>query len=125
MLPPGLDQFAVYTGLIDSALELGKLMATEQRDLHVIERSYKLEMAAMTAAFEEVEAAMQADFARDNALRDRTFESINLLISAGQFEIASEFHKRMIDGFSRPALETIIAHRNGFAAGSGLELRMR
>src|ERR1700761_9343402 len=74
-LPAGIDKFTVYAGLISSALELGKLIETEERDLKAIDTHYAIEMARISAAFREVEAAMLADFQRDSSLRDKTFES--------------------------------------------------
>ena len=124
-LPIGLDHFTVYAGLIGSALELGKLIQTEERDLTVIRNHHEISVAQITAAFDEVEKAMQADFQRDETLKEKTFEAINQLIAAGQYEIAGEFHKRLMDGFSRPSLEAILAHRNGFAAESGSRLTLR
>lgn len=116
-MPMGLDHFAVYAGLIDSALELSKLIKTEKRDLAVIENHYAIATANIAAAFEEVEMAMRADFGRDQSLKDKTFEAINQLIAAGQYEIASEFHKRLIDGFKRRSIDAIIDLRNGKASG--------
>lgn len=122
-LPPGLDHFTAYVGLIGSALELGKLAASEKRDLAVIGNHYELERARIDAASREIEAAMITDFARNESLKERTFESINLLIAAGQFEIAGEFHKRMMDGFSRSSLEAIIDLRNDGIASIDTRLR--
>lgn len=118
VLPAGVDQFTAYVGLIGNALELGKLVATEERDLRVIGSHHQLTAARIAAAFREVEAAMAADFARDESLKDKTFDAINQLIAAGQYEIAAEFHRRLIDGFQRSALETIIGHRNTIASAS-------
>lgn len=125
LLPPGLDQFTVYAGLIGKALDLAKLLATEERDLRVIGTTYDIAMREITAAFMEVETAMSRDFERDQSTRDRTFDAINQLIAAGQYEIASEFHKRVMDGFQRPALEAILEHRNIRASGSNLRLKLR
>ena len=122
-LPSGLDHFTAYVGLIGSALELGKLVASEKRDLAVIGNHYDLERARIDTAAKEVEAAMMADFARDETLKDKTFESINLLIAAGQFEIAGEFHKRLMDSFARPSLEAIIESRKRPAIGNRVDLR--
>jgi len=124
-LPMGLDKFTAYVGLIGSALELGKLIQTEERDLKVIDTHYEVEVARISAAFREVEAAMIADFQRDESLKAQTFEAINLLIAAGQYEIASEFHKRLLDSFQRPSLEAIIDLRNAGTAGSGTRLSLR
>lgn len=96
-LPAGLDHFTAYVGLIGSALDLAKLATTEKRDLAVIGNYYDLERARIDAASREIEAAMTTDFARDETLKERTFESINLLIAAGQYEIAGEFHRRLMD----------------------------
>ncbi len=124
IIPPGLDQFSVYVGLISSALELGKLIQTEERDLTVIGNHHEREMAEISAAFKKVETAMLADFQRDGSLRDKTFETINLLIAAGQHDIALKFYERFMDGFKRGALETIIEHRNAVAGGNTrLELK--
>ncbi len=122
VLPAGLDHFTVYAGLIGSAMELGKLIQTEQRDLTVIDSHYKLAKANMEAAFAEVEKAMQSDFERDESLKAKTFEAITQLIAAGQYDIASEFHKRLMDGFNRSSLDAILAHRNTMAATSGSRL---
>lgn len=122
-LPFGLDQFTIYTGLIGSALELGKLLATEERDLAAIGTHHHLRMAEIQSAFAQVETAMMADFDRDSTLRSQTFIAINLLIEKGQYEIAAEFHKRMLDGFSRPALETILHNRNAMAGAGGSRIR--
>lgn len=124
-LAAGLDHFAVYAGLIGSALELAKLIQTEQRDMTVIHHHYEINVAQISAAFEEVEKAMQADFERDETLKARTFEAINQLIAAGQYEIAGEFHKRLIDGFKQGSLEAILEHRNAMAGGSGSRLSLR
>ncbi len=124
-LPVGLDHFTVYAGLIGSALELGKLMQTQERDLTVIKNHYEISMAQISAAFEEVEQAMTADFQRDETLKAKTFDAITQLIAAGQYEIAGEFHKRLIDGFSRPSLEAILEHRNSMAGSSGSRLTLR
>ena len=125
VLPAGLDQFTVYAGLIGNALELAKLIQTEERDLTVIDNHYKLSLANMEAAFAEVEKAMTQDFARDESLKLKTFEAITHLIAVGQFEIASEFHKRLIDGFNRSSLDAILAHRNTMASSSGSRLYTR
>jgi hypothetical protein len=79
----------------------------------------------MEAAFSEVEKAMQTDFERDESLKAKTFEAITQLISVGQYEIASEFHKRLIDGFNRSSLDAILAHRNNMAASSGSRLTIK
>jgi len=125
VIPPGLDHFTAYVGLISSALELGKLISTEERDLKVIGAHHEIEVAKIGSAFKEVEGAMLADFQRDESLKVKTFESINLLIAAGQYEIASEFHKRLIDGFKRGALETIIDHRNTVVRESTSRLKLK
>ncbi|OXE36092.1 MAG: hypothetical protein CGW95_09775 [Phenylobacterium zucineum] len=125
VLPSGLDHFTVYSGLIGNAIELAKLIRTEERDLKVIESHYQLAKANLEAAFAEVERAMQVDFERDESLKTKTFEAINQLIAAGQFDIASEFHKRLIDGFNRSSLDAILAHRNAVASGSGSRLYTR
>ena len=122
VIPSGLDHFTVYAGLIGSSLELAKLVQTEERDLTVIENHYNLAKANMEAAFAEVERAMQTDFERDESLKAKTFEAITQLIAVGQFDIASEFHKRLIDGFNRSSLDAILTHRNNIAAGSGSKL---
>src|ERR1700743_2409814 len=82
-IPAGLDQFTAYVGLIGSALELGKLIATQERDLKVIESHYTIEMSRIAAAFKEVESIMMADFARDTSNRDLTFRMIEKLIDQG------------------------------------------
>ncbi len=125
IIPPGLDHFTAYVGLISSALELAKLIQTEERDLTVISNHHQIEMANISAAFKEVESAMLADFQRDQSLKEKTFESINLLIAAQQYEIASEFHKRLIEGFKRGALETIIDHRNTVVREGGSRLNLK
>ena len=123
--PPGLDQFTMAIGLVSRAIELGQLMATEERDLGVIQAHYEIETARIQTAFAEVEAAMIADFKRDESLKIKTFEAITMLIAAGQFEIASEFHKRFMDSLHRSALEVVLEGRNGAAARSNSELRVR
>lgn len=125
LLPPGLDHFTVYAGLIGNALELAKLVQTEQRDMAVIESHYAIATAQIDAAFKEVEAAMLADFERDQSLKDRTFEAITQLIAAGQYAIASEFHKRLIDDFQRSSLDSILDHRNRMAGATGSRLSLR
>ncbi|MEJ0027696.1 MAG: hypothetical protein WDN01_16855 [Rhizomicrobium sp.] len=124
-IPAGLDHFTVYVGLIGSALELGKLVATQKRDLKVIDSHYEIEASKIDTAMREVEAAMSADFRRDRSLRKRTFESINMLIAAGQHEIALKFYERLLDGFTRGALEGLIALRNHVAVESGTRLRLK
>jgi len=125
VIPPGLDHFTAYVGLIGSALELGKLIQTEERDLKVIGAHHEIEVTKINAAFKEVEGAMLADFQRDDSLRDKTFESINLLIAAGQHDIALKFYERLMDGFKRGALETIIEHRNHIASESNARLKLK
>jgi hypothetical protein len=120
-----MDNVAVYVGLIDRTLELAALIQTEERDLKVIESHYEIEMARIGAAFREVEVAMMADFKRDESLKKKTFEMIKLLIAAGQYDVASEFHKRMIDSFQRPALEAIIEHRNVVVGQNGPQIRLK
>jgi hypothetical protein len=122
VIPPGLDHFTVYAGLIGSALELAKLIQTEERDLKVIDSHYQIETQRISAAFREVEAAMIADFKRDESLKEKTFEMIQMLIAAGQFEVAGEFHGRLINSFQRPALEAIIEHRK-VTGGSYIRLK--
>ncbi|MBS0473086.1 MAG: hypothetical protein JSR60_18595 [Proteobacteria bacterium] len=122
---PGLDNFTAYVGLLGSAIELGKLISSEERDLRSIETHHEREMTRIAGAFREVEAAMLADFQKENSLRDGTFETINRLIEAGQFEIASEFHRRLMDGFKRSALELIIDHRNRVAAASTTRIELK
>ena len=125
VIPPGLDHFTAYVGLIGSALELGKLIETEERDLKVIGSHHEIEIARIAAAFREVETAMLADFRREGSLRDKTFETINLLVAAGQHEIALKFYERFIDGFKRGALEMIIELRNRDAARSSARIELR
>ena len=125
VLPSGLDHFAVYAGRIGSALELAKLIQTEQRDLTVIDSHYKLAKANMEAAFAEVEKAMLSEFAQNESNRTHTFEMISQLIAVGQYEIASEFHKRLVENFSRSPLDAILKHRNNMAANSGSRLTIK
>jgi hypothetical protein len=121
----GMDQFAIYTGLLGSALELGKLLATEGRDLRVIESHHEMRMAEIALAFKEVEGAMLADFERDQGIREKTFEMINRLIDAGQFELALEAHRRLIEGNNRSSLSEIIDHRNNILKGSGSRMFLK
>ncbi|MDH4745878.1 hypothetical protein OMP43_17775 [Sphingomonas sp. CBMAI 2297] len=123
VLPPGLDKFTAYVGLIGSALELGKLVATEERDLTAIHTHHGTTMAEISAAFHEIETAMLADFTRDESLKEKTFDAINRLIEAGQYEIASEFHKRLLEGSTRPSLEAIIERRRMHFDQTGVTLR--
>lgn len=118
-LPEGLERLNVYVGLIHGAIELGKIIGTEDRDLQAISTHHDIEMSRIRAGLAEIEAALMTDVERDQSLRDKTFESINLLIAAGQYEIAVEFQKRLGDQLSRPALETIVDHRNVVARKSG------
>src|SRR3569833_3977495 len=67
ILPPALDQFTVYTGLLDKALDLAKLIATEERDLQTISSHHEREMTKIMAAFTEVEHAMLIDQAQHDA----------------------------------------------------------
>lgn len=124
-LPPGLDQFTMAVGLIGKAIELGQLVATEECDLGVIQAHYGIETARIQAAFAEVETAMIADFKRDESLKEKTFEAITMLIAAGQFEIASEFHKRFMDSLKRSALEVVLERRNTGAERSNSRFRLR
>jgi hypothetical protein len=124
-LPPGLDHVTAYVGLISSALELGKLIATEERDLKVIGSHHEIEIAKIEGAFKEVEAAMIADFKRDHSLREKSFESINLLIAAGQHELALKFYERLMDGFTKGALEGLIQLRNNAASESTTRMKLK
>lgn len=124
-VPGGLDHFVAYVGLISSALELGKLIKTEERDLKVIQNHYEIETLRIRAAFSEIEAAMTADFQRDESLKAKTFEAITALISAGQYEIASEFHKRLMEGLKRPALESILEGRNAITGAKNSRMTLR
>lgn len=99
-LPAGLDHFTAYVGLIRSALELGKLATTEKRDLAVIGSHHAIEMARIEAASRELEARMVGDFHSDETLKEKTFSAIEALIAAGQFEIAGEFHSRLMANFT-------------------------
>ena len=121
-LPQGLDHFTVYVGLLSSAIELAKLVQTEERDKLVIETHYEMEMKRIDNAFAEIEMAMQADFARDESIRTRTFEAVNKLIEAGKHEIALKFFERMVEGQSRGALDSLILLRNSAAEGTGTKL---
>ncbi len=125
IIPPGLDHVTAYVGLIGSALELGKLIQTEERDLKVINSHHELEMARIAAAFKEVESGMIADFQRDGSLREKSFESINMLIAAGQHEIALKFYERLMDGFTRGALEGLIELRNNAAGASNTRIKLK
>lgn len=124
-VPIGLDHFTAYVGLIASALELGKLIKTEQRDLEVISAHYKIEVARISTAFAEVEAAMIADFQKDESLKAKTFEAIAMLISVGQYEVASEFHKRLIENMKRPALEAVLKSRNEMIGAGNSRIALR
>jgi hypothetical protein len=124
-IPQGLDHFTAYTGLISSALELAKLVQTEERDHKVIDTHYEIEIARITAEFKKTENAMRADFERDNSLRDKTFETINLLVQAGQHEIALKFFEGMLGGFSRGALDALINRSNSASEGTGVSLKRR
>jgi hypothetical protein len=125
VIPPGLDHFTMYVGLIHSSLELAKLKQTEARDLMVIGNHYEIESARIQAAFREVEAAMMADFQRDESLKDKNFQAITMLIAAGQYELASEFHKRFMESLKRSSLEVLLEGRNAGAAASNTRLRIR
>ena len=124
VLPPGLDHFTAYIGLVSSALELGKLMATEERDLRAIETHHEREMTNITLAFRQVEAAMIADFSRDESLKAKSFQIIESMVAAGQFEIALEAYKCLLNGFSRPSLEVILEHSNRIAGKRNSTLRI-
>jgi len=124
-LPAGLDQVAVYVGLISSALDLAKLIQTEERDLQTIGTHHEREVAKITAAFREVERGMLSDFDHNSALRAQTFEIIEKLIAAGQHEIALKFYERMIDGFKQGAMEGLIELRNKGAESSKTELKLK
>jgi len=68
---------------------------------------------------------MQSDFERDESLKAKTFEAITQLITAGQYDIASEFHKRLIEGFNRSSLDAILQHRNQMAGNTGSRLYVK
>lgn len=115
-LPAAMDNVTTYVGLISSALELGKLIATEERDLKAIETHHQREVMKISSAFSETELAMRADFERDKTMRDESFKAIHSLIAAGQHEIAMRFYEILQSNFSRPALEVILTARNATAS---------
>lgn len=123
-LAPGLDQLTIYAGLVGSALELAKLIQTEQRDLTVIHHHHDIEIAKIDAAFGEIEQALLADFQSDETLRKETFSMIEKLIAAGQFEIASVFHQRLFDGPKRSLLELVVQRRNDIGQGKGTRITL-
>lgn len=125
VIPPGLDHVTAYIGLISNALELGKLIATEDRDMEAIKTHHEIEVTKIAAAFKEVEAAMIADFQRDHSLREKSFESINLLIAAGQHELALKFYERLMAGFTGGALEGLIQLRNNAASESTTRIKLK
>lgn len=125
VLPPGMEKFGLYAGLISKTMELAKVVQTEHRDLKVIAAHHEIEITRINAAFREVEAAMVSDFKNEQEQRAQTFAAIDKLFAAGQYEIASEFHKRLIDGQKRSALETVLEARNASVGEGGSRLRVR
>lgn len=125
VMPPGGEHITAYIGLVANAIELGKLLATEERDLQVIANHHEIEMAKIADAFKQVEAAMRADFERESSLRQQAFASIDKLIAAGQYEVATRFYEILMSGFSRPALETILAHRNELASNTQTRMYLK
>lgn len=125
VLPPGLDHVTAYIGLLSSALELGKLISTEERDMEAISSHHNIEISKIAAAFKEVEAAIIADFQRDHSLREKSFESINMLIAAGQHDLALKFYERLMAGFTGGALEGLIHLRNNAASESTTRIKLK
>ena len=124
ILPPGLEKFTLYAGLISRAMDLAKVVQTEERDLKIIASHHEIEIARINTAFREVEAAMISDFKTEEDKRAGTFQAIEQLIAAGQYELASEFHKRLIEGQKRTVLETLLDARNAAVGGGVGRLRV-
>ncbi len=123
-LGQGIRSFTTYIGLISRSIELAQLIASEKRDLKAIDSHYEIESSRIRLAFEQVENELLANVRQNEALIGLTFESINMLIAAGQHAVASEFHRRMLENLSRPSLERIVEARNAVAEGSGTRLRL-
>jgi len=112
VMPAGMDNVTAYVGLISSALELGKLIATEERDLKVIEADHQQTMLKISGAFKELESGMRGDFERDKSFRDESFKAIHQLIADGKHDVAMRFYEILQSNFSRPSLEVILEARN-------------
>jgi hypothetical protein len=124
-VPQHFGNVTVYIGLIESALELAKLIQTEERDLTVIGAHHEQERMRIEVAFREIEMAMQTDFQRETELRSRTMDIIERLIASDQSEIALKFYERLLDGFRRGAFEQMIELRNEGARNSGSRLKVK
>jgi hypothetical protein len=124
-LPGASDNLAAYIGLISSAIELAKLRQTETRDLRVIEAHYEIERAKIEVGFRHIETALLMDFESQRAERSSVYEAIKMLIAAGQFELAGEFHKRYVDKLDKGAMARLTDERNAVSARSGTFLQRR
>lgn len=117
------EAFTTYAGLISRSMELAKLKATEKRDLAAIGAHYEIESSRIALAFKQLEAELRASFSQNEMLMASSFQCIEMLIAAGEHEIASEFHRRMLENLHRPSLDQVVDARNAAAEGSGTRLR--
>ncbi len=123
--PAGLDHLTPLLGLVSQSIELGKLLATEERDLKVIETHYQIEMARIQGEFRILEAEMAGTFKDNATLRAETFLFINKLADAGHFELAMEAYRRLMDALKGPSLEERIDRGNAAGGSFGSRIRTR
>jgi len=125
MAPASLDPAIIYGELMSKALDLAKLIATETRDLEAIRAHYEIEVARIDAGFRTIEAFLAATLEQDRSLREKSFETINLLIAQGQHALALKFYEKLVDGSRGGGLEALVDFRNQVASQSATRWTLR
>lgn len=85
------------TSLLIEGIQLGKLIATEERDLESIRTGYKLRSEFMENKHQEVMNEIERFYDDRQGTIDAINRQSELLIAAGQYEVAQVLLSKLID----------------------------
>ena len=101
------------TGLLIEAIQLGKLVATEKRDLEAIRSNYKERSERLENLHNEIMTEIKEFYGQRQAIIDKINHQSDQLIAAGQYDVAEVLLSKLIDMVANHSpLRTAIELRN-------------
>lgn len=84
-------------GLLVEAVQLGKLIATEERDLEAIRADYRLKSEYLEKQHTQIISEIEHFYGERKLIIDKINEQADRLTAAGQFEMAQALLNKLID----------------------------
>lgn len=98
--------------LLVEAVELAKILATEERDLAAIRAEYEIRSARLANNHTENVMLINREYDERQIQINMLNDTVHKLITANQFIIAQQLMNRLADILAASPLDKVLKHRN-------------